>query len=133
MRNTRDIHASLSKHGDSSWIEYWIDPDSMCFLLVHYLYLGYLNRLIRPHIALANNGGQYHPPEGGLRYWPFPGFKAYKQHQWMILSRSFVEHFRSSRVMFTMLAFMEHSWYSYEKYVLTRPLGFQTSAFLQWV
>jgi hypothetical protein len=107
VRSTQDIYDSLIKHGDSSWIEYWRDPDSILLL---FLLLGSAGRLTRPHITLAEYKGPIHSKVTGLRWWPFPTFHAYKQHQWMILSRSFIEYCQSSSQVFNLLAYMEHTW-----------------------
>ncbi|KAJ3087092.1 Beta-1,3-galactosyl-O-glycosyl-glycoprotein beta-1,6-N-acetylglucosaminyltransferase 4 [Quaeritorhiza haematococci] len=107
LKSTDDIYTALKAKNDSSWIEYWSDPD------------GSAGRLTRPHIVLENYSGTYHPWDTGLRWWPFPNFKPYKHHQWMMLHRSFVEYLRTDSMALNLLAYMEHTWIPDESYFAT--------------
>ncbi|KAJ3208388.1 hypothetical protein HDU67_006772 [Dinochytrium kinnereticum] len=67
-------------------------------------------RLMRPHIPdsdLHSKDNINHPDEAGLLYPPQPRWRVCKQHQWMILSREAVEHFRYNPEAATFLAFSE--------------------------
>ncbi|KAJ3094197.1 hypothetical protein HDU96_001793 [Phlyctochytrium bullatum] len=58
----------------------------------------------------TNNGGAKHPNEVGLLFPPFPRWRACKHHQWVILSREFVEYIRESSEVAMTLAFTEQTW-----------------------
>ncbi|KAJ3111604.1 hypothetical protein HDU96_005536 [Phlyctochytrium bullatum] len=74
-------------------------------------------RLPRPHIARGDNltavpfdHGPYSPPDAGFLYHPFDGWKSCVNPQWMVLSRAFLEHLRTSRAALEALAFFEFTY-----------------------
>eukprot|EP00842_Homolaphlyctis_polyrhiza_P001241 jgi/Hompol1/2117/HPOL_002833-RA len=107
LRNSRDAHRSLDVFKGFSWIDFWSDSEAVA------------ERFMRPHLGKADHSGVYHPPELGITSWPFAHWKAYKQMQWMILSRQAVNHFRTDKEAISYLAFMEHSLMPEESFFAT--------------
>ncbi|KAI8922842.1 core-2/I-branching enzyme-domain-containing protein [Entophlyctis helioformis] len=97
LRNNPEMHRVLQLHPGFSWIDYWNDTEAVA------------ERSLRPHLAKADRTAVYHPPELSITSWPFPHWKAYKQMQWMILSRGAITYLRQDKSAINYLAFMEHS------------------------
>ncbi|KAI9002742.1 core-2/I-branching enzyme-domain-containing protein [Gaertneriomyces semiglobifer] len=83
-------------------------------------------RLFRPHFGLTSRPhpdfSTQHPSSLGLAPLPFPNYKICKQHQWMILTRGFIEYLRSPTHnvdAMQLLAFYEHTWIPDESWFCT--------------
>ncbi|KAJ3093031.1 hypothetical protein HK102_012240 [Quaeritorhiza haematococci] len=110
LRRNRDIVDLLSRpqYFGKNWVSYWTSPNESA------------DRLTRPHMALTTRNSvewnTRHPPELGLRWWPFRRWRPCKQHQWMILHRDFIDFLRQDSDALNALAFVEHTWIPDESY-----------------
>ena len=100
----RQLNLTALLYPHPNWIEYWTDADTR-------------NRLsTRPCLlSQGNKAGDAYPPlfDGyfGERFkfmsFPYPKWKLYKHHQWMILNRKLVETMRKSPTAMFYLAYNE--------------------------
>ena len=73
-------------------------------------------RFYRAHLGEADFSTVYHPPELGFSTFPFPSWRAYKHHQWVIFTPECIEFFRTDLKALHFLAFAEHSYIPDEHY-----------------
>ncbi|KAJ3104680.1 hypothetical protein HDU97_008956 [Phlyctochytrium planicorne] len=110
MRKSREIarFLDLEDNRGKEFIASWGDFQEMAV------------RFVRPHILRTDPTAlefvTYHPAEAGLMYPPFHSWRVCRQHQWMMLTRRFIGHLRTSNEAVTALAFAEHSWVPDENY-----------------
>ena len=76
-------------------------------------------RFFRAHLGQFDYSAMYHPPELGLVTSPYPRWRAYKHHQWVILTPEAIQFFRTDPKAITFLAFAEHSFIPDESYLGT--------------
>ncbi|KAJ8325689.1 Xylosyltransferase 2 [Batrachochytrium dendrobatidis] len=119
LRNNVDMHAALSLYPRFSWIDYWNDTEAIA------------DRFLRPHLARADHSTVYHPPELSITSWPFSHWRAYKQMQWMVLTREAVQFFRKDKHAINYLAFMEHTLLPEESFFATALVNSKLSSFLK--
>ncbi|KAJ3105988.1 hypothetical protein HDU97_007172 [Phlyctochytrium planicorne] len=107
LRRSREIFRTLSRKEN-------IGRNFISFELENYLSA---SRLTRPHIArgqnltdVAFNHGPHQPHEIGLMFPSFTNWKVCVSPQWMILSREFVNHLRTSDRALQPLAFFEFTY-----------------------
>ncbi|KAJ3332871.1 hypothetical protein HDU76_012795 [Blyttiomyces sp. JEL0837] len=113
FRRSREMHRFLTseKNKGKSFIGHWEDTITSA------------NRLTRAHLPSASRNSvewsMVHPLESGLINPPFPAWKNCKQHQWMVLTREFVQYLKTSSDALQMLAFSEYNWIPDESYFCT--------------
>ncbi|KAL2918116.1 Xylosyltransferase 2 [Polyrhizophydium stewartii] len=109
LKRNREIHAILSRphNKNRNFIEYWPDTQDLA------------ERFYRAHIGVADFSSLFHPNVLGVTSWPFPRWRAYKHHQWMIVTPDFVRHLRENRDALNFLAFAEHTYIPDESYFAT--------------
>ncbi|KAJ3216119.1 Xylosyltransferase 2 [Dinochytrium kinnereticum] len=104
LRASREVYRVLNQSSNRGklWIEYWDDDTATT------------SRMMRPHLArLDRSAGDftmYHLEDIGLLYPPFTGWRMCRQHQWMILPRTFVTYLRYSKQAALALSYLEFSW-----------------------
>ncbi|TPX65204.1 hypothetical protein SpCBS45565_g05326 [Spizellomyces sp. 'palustris'] len=110
LRTSAEMYRTLnsSDHQGKEHIEFWTEPSDSA------------GRLVRPHMGRSDRPtvewSLYHPPDVGLSFYPFPAWRACKQHQWMILTSNFLRDLRTNVDAMHLLAFMEHTWIPDESY-----------------
>ncbi|KAJ3100816.1 hypothetical protein HDU96_010206 [Phlyctochytrium bullatum] len=108
LRRSREIYRVLQmeKHRGFNWIEHWDDNAESAA------------RISRPHVPIYERGAfrMMNIWEASLLSPPFPWWRTPKCHQWMILSREFVNYLRTSPEAATALAYIELSWIPDETY-----------------
>ncbi|KAI8593398.1 core-2/I-branching enzyme-domain-containing protein [Geranomyces variabilis] len=110
LRSSKEIYKALTRptHIGKEHIEFWSEPSDIA------------NRITRPHFGRSDRPSVewslVHPREVGLRYPPFRSWAYCKQHQWMMLTSSFIRHLRTDADALTLLAYMEHTWIPDESY-----------------
>ncbi|KAJ3318790.1 hypothetical protein HDV06_007041 [Boothiomyces sp. JEL0866] len=107
LRRNNEIHRILELHPGYSYVDYWVDTESIA------------DRHMRPHLGSKDNTKNIHPPELGITAWPFAYWQTFKQMEWMILSRSAIEYFRTDNVVLSFLALMEHAKTPEESFFIT--------------
>ncbi|KAJ1344756.1 hypothetical protein BSLG_000277 [Batrachochytrium salamandrivorans] len=109
LRRNVDIHRILNKPNNrgKNFIEYWPDTEDLA------------ERFYRAHIGDADFSSLFHPNGLGVTSWPFPRWRAYKHHQWMIVSPDFIRFLRSDSDALNFLAFSEHIYIPDESYFAT--------------
>ncbi|KAJ3212285.1 hypothetical protein HDU67_003914 [Dinochytrium kinnereticum] len=104
LRKSREIHRVLDLPGnrEKNFVAHWGE------------YLDLAVRITRPHLPRMDKANHdfntHHPNEAGLMFPPFPRWKVCKHHQWVILSREFIEYIRQSEEVAMALAFTEQTW-----------------------
>ncbi|KAJ3107952.1 Xylosyltransferase 2 [Phlyctochytrium bullatum] len=104
LRTSREVYRVLNQNANRGklWIEYWDDDTATT------------SRMMRPHLArLDRSAGDftmYHLEDIGLLYPPFTGWRMCRQHQWMILPRTFITYLRYSKEAALALSYLEFSW-----------------------
>ncbi|KAJ3161480.1 hypothetical protein HDU86_007262 [Geranomyces michiganensis] len=110
LRTSKEIYKALTRptHVGKEHIEFWSEPSDIT------------NRITRPHFGRSDRPSVewslVHPREVGLRYPPFRSWAYCKQHQWMMLTSTFIRHLRTDADALTLLAYMEHTWIPDEAY-----------------
>ncbi|KAJ3254208.1 hypothetical protein HK103_007453 [Boothiomyces macroporosus] len=109
IKRNAQIHKLLSqeKYKNKNFIEYWSETSDLA------------ERFYRVHLGEEDYSSVYHPAELGVVTWPFNHWRAYKHHQWMILTPEAVKFFRSDPHAITFLAFAEHTYIPDESYIAT--------------
>ncbi|KAJ3188471.1 hypothetical protein HK101_009157 [Irineochytrium annulatum] len=104
LRKSREVYRVLNsrKSRGKLWIDHW-DDDTATIM-----------RMMRPHLARIDRSlgdfTMYHLEDIGLVFPPFHGWQMCRQHQWMILPRTFVKYLRYSKEVAMMLAYIEFAW-----------------------
>ena len=119
LRKTEELHRILEKRPRNSWMEFWMDSQTLA------------SRMFRPYIGSRDYSTVAHSMSFGLRSWPFPTWRTFRQSPWMILSREAVSHFRSDRTTLNFLAFLEHSFAPDESFYATALMNSPLSNRLQ--
>jgi hypothetical protein len=92
----------------------------MLIPVINILILAYLpQRLFRSHLGDKSNSYNYHPSELSVSPWPFVYWQAYRQSQWMILSKGAIEFLRTNVMALNFLAFVEHAYNPEETFFAT--------------
>ncbi|KAJ3102009.1 hypothetical protein HDU96_009789 [Phlyctochytrium bullatum] len=111
LRKTREIYRILNLPGNKGKDFLHVEDNSD---------IGEMSkRLTQPHLPNRPNKDKvyiYSPKGIGLMYPPFSNWRVCKQHQWMILTRQTVVHFRTNKAAALALAFMEFSWIPDEQF-----------------
>ncbi|KAI8925915.1 core-2/I-branching enzyme-domain-containing protein [Entophlyctis helioformis] len=109
LKRNADMHRVLSseKYRNKNFIEYWPQTDDLA------------ERFYRAHIGEADFSSLFHPSGLGVTSWPFPRWRAYKHHQWMIVTPEFIKFLREDRDALNFLAFAEHTYIPDESYFAT--------------
>ncbi|KAJ3100817.1 Xylosyltransferase 2 [Phlyctochytrium bullatum] len=116
MRYSREIYRvmSLKKNKGKQFINYWEDTSEEAFRMVR-PYLSRTNKVFKG-TKLVTEMTSYHPLETGLFFPPFSGWKLCQQSQWMVLTRNFVKHLRTSLEALHVLAFIQHTFVPDQSY-----------------
>ncbi|KAJ3212041.1 hypothetical protein HDU67_004101 [Dinochytrium kinnereticum] len=108
LRRSREIYRVLQmeKHQGFNWIEHWDDNAESAA------------RISRPHVPTMERRmyRMMNIWEAGLLSPPFTWWRTPKCHQWMILTKEFVQYLRESEEAATALAYIELSWIPDETY-----------------
>jgi hypothetical protein len=117
LKSNAEIYETLQlPHSNGmNFVEYWTDTSKHWKLIFGDL----SERFFKTHLAQFDFSNLYHPPELGLIASPFPRWRAYKHHQWIILTPEAVKFFRTDSKAITFLAFAEHSFIPDESYIGT--------------
>eukprot|EP00842_Homolaphlyctis_polyrhiza_P003002 jgi/Hompol1/3702/HPOL_000837-RA len=109
LKRNRDMHRFLMTDANrgKNFIEHWAQTDDLA------------ERFYRAHIGLADYSSLYHPQGLGVTSWPFPRWRAFKHHQWMIVTPDLIKHLRSDIDALNFLAFQEHTYIPDESYFAT--------------
>jgi hypothetical protein len=109
IKRNADIHRILSqeKYRGKNFIEYWPETDDLA------------ERFFRVHLGEEDFSSIYHPQELGLVSWPFPRWRAYKHHQWMIVTPDLIRFLRKDTNALNFLAFQEHCYIPDESFFAT--------------
>ena len=73
-------------------------------------------RFNRAHLGEADYSTVYHSPELGILSTPYPSWRAYKHHQWVIFTPEAVRFFRTDPDALNFLSFAEHTFIPDEHY-----------------
>ncbi|RKO95040.1 hypothetical protein CAUPRSCDRAFT_13186, partial [Caulochytrium protostelioides] len=106
LQSTLSIHTYVSKFPGKIWINWWEEWEVE-------------SRITRPMFPLKNFAwceGPASAPNRNYEATMGDRFPKIKHHQWMILSREFIEHLRVDRDAHDLLAWMEHTWIPDESY-----------------
>ncbi|KAJ3102006.1 Xylosyltransferase 2 [Phlyctochytrium planicorne] len=104
LRASREVYRVLNQSVNRGkiWIDYWDDDTATT------------SRMMRPHLArLDRSAGDftmYHLEDIGLLYPPYAGWRMCRQHQWMILPRTYLTYLRYSKEAALALSYIEFSW-----------------------
>ncbi|EGF79788.1 hypothetical protein BATDEDRAFT_89199 [Batrachochytrium dendrobatidis JAM81] len=109
LKRNADIHRILSRPNNrgKNFIEYWAETGHLA------------ERFYRAHIGTADFASLFHPNSLGVTSWPFPRWRAYKHHQWMIVTPDFIRFLRYDSNALNFLAFSEHTYIPDESYFAT--------------
>jgi hypothetical protein len=79
-------------------------------------------RFYRVHLGLKDRSKVYNANEVGLITSPYPHWRAYKHHQWMIITPQCVNYLRENLNVLNFLAFAEHIYIPDESFFATGKL-----------
>ncbi|KAI8894641.1 core-2/I-branching enzyme-domain-containing protein [Globomyces pollinis-pini] len=109
IKRNAQIHRLLSQdqYAGKNFIEYWPDTSDLA------------ERFYRIHLGESDYSSVYHPSELGIVTWPNTNWRAYKHHQWVILTPESIRFLRNDPTAINFLSFAEHTYIPDESYFAT--------------
>lgn len=104
--SNNEMHTILRRPetAGKNFIQYWTDTSDLA------------ERFNRAHLGEADYSTVYHSPELGILSTPYPSWRAYKHHQWVIFTPEAVRFFRTDPDALNFLSFAEHTFIPDEHY-----------------